>query len=95
MRRMPYKIEVFDPTETQFRQLFEMRRQQYGFEYQQGIVDYLIESFYKRQNRPFRFCHVDDLLDQARDFCVFHGVPLVLNRDVLEMALLNYFSGTH
>ncbi|MEZ6092871.1 MAG: AAA family ATPase [Pirellulaceae bacterium] len=95
MRRMPYKIEVFDPTETQFRQLFELRRQQYGFEFQNGIVDYLIESFYKRRNRSFRFCHVDDILNQARDFCLFHEVPLTLNRDVAEMALLNYFSGTN
>ncbi len=94
MRRMPYKIEVCDPTESQFRQLFELRRQQYGFEFQNGIVDYLIEYFYKRKNRPFRFCHVDDLLGHARDFCTFHEVPLVLNRDVLEMAILNYFSGT-
>ncbi len=95
MRRIPYKIEVYDPTEVQFRQLFETRRQQFGFDYQPGIIDYIVEHFYKRKNRSFRFCHVDNLLSQARDFCSFHDLPLILNRDVAEMALLNYFSGTH
>jgi hypothetical protein len=93
LRRLPYKIEVFDPTEQQFRQLFEMRRQQWGFEFQSGIVDYLIEYYYKRRNKPFRFCHIDDLLNQAIDFCTFHKMPLVFNRDILEIAALNYFSG--
>ncbi len=92
LRRLPYKIEVFDPTEQQFRQLFEQRRQQYGFEFQPGIIDYLIEYHYKRKNKPFRFCHVDDILQQARDFCSFHNMPLALNRDIAEIAMLNYFS---
>jgi predicted ATPase with chaperone activity len=91
LRRLPYKIEVFDPTEQQFRQLFEMRRQQWGFEFQSGIIDYLIEYYYKRRNKPFRFCHIDDLLNQAIDFCTFHKMPLVFNRDILEIAALNYF----
>lgn len=94
MRRIPYKIEVFDPTEAQFRNLFELKRQQMGFEFQPGIVDYLIEYHYKRASRPFRFCHVQDLLEQARDFCEFHSKPLVFNRDIAELAILNYFSGT-
>lgn len=94
LRRLPYKIEILDPTEQQFRQLFELRRQQTGFEFQPEIIDFLIEHHYKRKNKAFRFCHVDDILEQARDFCTFHGMPLVLNRDIAEMALLNYFSVT-
>ncbi len=93
LRRIPYKIEVFDPTESQFRNLFEITRQQMGFEFQAGIIDYIIEYHYKRTSRPFRFCHVGDLLDQARDFCEFHDKPLVFNRDIAELAVLNYFSG--
>ncbi len=94
LRRIPYKIEVYGPTEQQFRQLFDIRRQQLGFEFQPGIVDYLVEYHYKRFNRPYRFCHVDDLLNQARDFCNYHERPLVFNRDITEIAILNYFSGT-
>ncbi len=59
----------------------------------QSVLDDLIEYHYKRTGRPFRFCHVGDLLGQARDFCEFHRKPLVLTRDMIELAVLNYFSG--
>ena len=93
LRRIPYKIEVFDPNEIQFRQLFDLLLEQMGFEYQEGVVDQLIEYHYKRTGRPFRFCHVGDLLNQARDFCEFHRRPLIFDRDIVELAVLNYFSG--
>ena len=93
LRRIPYKVEVFDPTEIQFRQMFEQLTQQMGFNVQPGAVDDLIEYHYKRIGRPMRFCHVGDLLNQAKDFCEFHQKPLTLNRDILELAVVNYFSG--
>ena len=93
LRRIPYKVEVFDPTEGQFRELFEKLGQKMGFQIQPGIIDYLIEYHYKRVNRPFRFCHPLDLLNQAKDFCEFHRKPLVFNRDIVEISVLNYFSG--
>ena len=92
LRRIPYKIEIFDPTEQQFRNLFELRSQQFGFDLQPGILDYLIEYHFKRTNRQLRFCFVEDLLNQAKDYCSFHDKPLVFNRDIAEMAVLNYFS---
>jgi len=93
LRRIPYKIEVFDPNEIQFRELFDILLEQMGFDVQEGVVDQLIEYHYKRTGRPFRFCHVGDLLNQARDFCEFHRRPLVFDRDIVELAVLNYFSG--
>jgi hypothetical protein len=38
---------------------------------------------------------VIDLLNQAKDFCEFHRQPLVFKKDIAELAILNYFSGTH
>ena len=93
LRRIPYKIEVFDPNEIQFRELFDLLLEQMGFEVQEGVVDQLIEYHYKRTGRSFRFCHVGDLLNQAKDFCEFHRRPLIFDRDIVELAVLNYFSG--
>jgi len=93
LRRIPYKVEVFDPTETQFKDLFNRRSRELGIETQPGALDYLIEYHFKRVGRPFRFCQVDDLLNQAIDFCEFHHKPLAFNRDIVEVAVLNYFSG--
>lgn len=93
LRRIPYKVEVFDPTEIQFRNLFEQLTQEMNFNVQPGVIDDLIEYHYKRVDRPFRFCHVLDLLTQAKDFCEFHRQPLTLNREIVELAVVNYFSG--
>lgn len=93
LRRIPYKIEVFDPTEEQFKQLFHQTLQKMQFQVEPGIIDHLIEYHYKRTGRPFRFSHVGDLLGQARDFCEFHRRPRVLDRNIIELAVLNYFSG--
>lgn len=93
LRRIPYKIEVFDPTEEQFRELFVDTLKKMEFEVEDGVIENLIEYHYKRPGRPFRFCHVGDLLGQAKDFCEFHRQPLVLDRNILELAVLNYFSG--
>ena len=93
LRRIPYKIEVNDPTEIQFRQLFEIVRQRYGFQFQEGVIDSVIEFHYRHENRPMRFCHVEDILKQARDFCEFHEKPLVFTREIAEVAIMNYFAG--
>ena len=93
LRRIPYKIEVFDPTEVQFRQLFNLLAQQHDVQTESDVLDYLIEYQYKRVGRPFRFCHVLDLLHQARDFCEFHGKRWTFNKEIAELACMNYFSG--
>ncbi len=47
LRRIPYKIEVVDPTEEEFRELFKIMAPKLGFEYNQEAVDYLIETHYE------------------------------------------------
>ena len=93
LRRIPYKVEVFDPTEVQFRKLFDEQLARMGFKVEPGTIDQLIEYHYKRVGRPFRFCHVLDLIEQCRDFCEFHRRPSLFNKDIMELAVLNYFSG--
>ena len=93
LRRIPYKVEVFDPTETQFRNLFDSELERLNFQVEEGVIDHLIEYHYKRVGRPFRFCHVQDLIFQCRDFCEFHRRPNHFAKDVVELAVLNYFSG--
>lgn len=92
LRRIPYKVQVFDPTEAQFRGLWERQVRAAGFEHDAHWLDYLIENHYRKANRPFRFCHVDDIISQIREFCDFHGHPRVVCRENIEVAINNYFS---
>lgn len=92
LRRIPYKVQVLDPTESQFRELWARRGHAHGLESDPQWIDYLIDNHYRKANRFMRFCHVDDLLSHIRQFCDFHAHPRVINRENLEIAVNNYFS---
>jgi predicted ATPase with chaperone activity len=92
LRRIPYKIEVVDPTEDEFRDLFVMMAPKLGVEYHREPVDHLIETHYRKAGRPFRFCQPRDLLLQVRNYCVYHKRPPVLTCEYLDLAVENYFA---
>jgi DNA-binding PadR family transcriptional regulator len=92
LRRIPYKIEVIDPNEDEFRQLFKIMAPKLGFEYRQGPVDYLIETHYKAKKRPYRACQPRDLLSQVRNLCNFLKAPLELSNEYFDAAVENYFA---
>jgi hypothetical protein len=93
LRRIPYKVEVGDPTEVQFRELVKAQAAQVGFEVEPGAIDHLIEQHYRRAHRPYRFCHPRDLLRQIKNFCEVHGQPKRLTPDNFDLAVQNYFAG--
>jgi hypothetical protein len=92
LRRIPYKIQVGNPTIEEFRNLFFDRAAKFGIALEPGVVDYLIERHFETQERELRFCHVEDLLNQGLDYCSFHDHPLYFDRNVADIAALNYFS---
>ncbi len=92
LRRIPYKIEIVDPTEDEFRRLFEVLAPQMGFEHRPGPIEHLIESHYRRVRRPFRFCQPRDLLLQIRNFCIYSKEPLEITNERVDHAVENYFT---
>jgi DNA-binding PadR family transcriptional regulator len=92
LRRIPYKIEVPNPTEDAFRKLFTIMSKSLKIPYNAGSVDYLIEKHYKPKNRPFRNCHPRDLLLQIRSYCYFNEFPLEMTNEYMDFAVDNYFS---
>lgn len=92
LRRIPYKIEVIDPTEEEFRDLFRGMAPKLGFTYREEPIDYLIETHYKETGRPMRFCHPRDLLLQVRSSCAYHNRAPELTNEALDLAVDIYFS---
>jgi len=92
LRRIPYKIEVVDPTEDEFRNLFSVMAPWLGMQYKEDPIDYLIETHYKQAGRPFRFCQPRDLLLQIRNYCVYDGRPPELTNEYFDLATENYFA---
>ena len=92
LRRIPYKIEVIDPSEEEFRKLFEIMAKIVGMEFEAEAVEYLIETHYKTANRPFRCCQPRDLLLQIRNYCHYLDVPPQMCREYFDYAVENYFA---
>jgi hypothetical protein len=92
LRRIPYKIDVLDPTEEEFRNLFKIMATKLGFEYRPEPINYLIEQHYRPANRPFRNCQPRDLLLQIRNFCLFKNQQAELRNEYFDIAVQNYFS---
>jgi len=92
LRRIPYKIEVADPSEREFRDLFKMMAEKLGFEYSETAIDYLIEEHFERTGRKFRYCHPRDLLLQVRSFCSYKDETAMMTNELFDMAVENYFA---
>ena len=66
LRRIPFKIEMIDPTETEFRALFDKTAQSMGVACPVEAFQHLIARYYRETGRPYRYCHVRDLLFQLK-----------------------------
>jgi hypothetical protein len=91
LRRIPYKIQMHDPSEAEFRELFQREAARHAMDYNDAAMNELIETHYTRAGRPFRCCHARDLLRQVRHFCEFKGLPVEMATTHLNVAVRNYF----
>ncbi len=92
LRRIAYKIEISDPSDAEFRQLFRLVARGLEIEYRDEVIDYLIENHYRKTKRPFRCCHPRDLLSQVRAHCAYLDVPLEMTNEYFDVAVENYFA---
>jgi SpoVK/Ycf46/Vps4 family AAA+-type ATPase len=92
LRRIPYKINVVDPTEEEFRELFRMMCRSLSIEYDEETVSYLIDEYYHKTGRSFRCCQPRDLLTIIRNQSKYGGEPLALGRESIDFATKVYFA---
>lgn len=92
LRRIPYKIEVENPPESDFRKLFEIMCKVTKIPYNAAAIDYLVKTHYLPVNRPFRNCQPRDLLLQVRNYCLYNDLEVELKNEYFDFACDNYFS---
>ncbi|HEY1602876.1 MAG TPA: AAA family ATPase [Pirellulales bacterium] len=92
LRRIPYKIQINDPNESEFQHLFELYALAANFEYRPEVVDHLLAKHYRPHNLPMRRCHPRDLLGQVRNYCVYNGLPLEMRPEYFDRVVKSYFT---
>ncbi len=92
LRRIPYKINVPDPDEHEFRRLFELYAPQFGCVYEPEAVEHLLQKHYRGPKRPLRRCHPRDLLLQVQNYCAYNDLPVEMKPDYFDVIVDNYFT---
>jgi predicted ATPase with chaperone activity len=92
LRRIPYKINVGNPSEEEFRALLKKIASEWGIKYQDGPIDYLIEKYYRSCQREMRYCQPGDLLHQVCTYCNVLELPLEITNEAIDAAVQNYFT---
>lgn len=92
LRRIPYKIDVPNPSEDEFRALLKKIANEWGIAHQDGPVDYLVEKYYKSCGREMRYCQPGDLLHQICTYCNVLELPLEISNQAIDAAARNYFT---
>ena len=92
LRRIPYKIEVGDPSLAEFQTLFKIIAKSLHCEYRQEAVDHLVEKHYTRVGRPLRRCQPRDLLYQIRNYCVYNSLPVEMRPEYFDRVVPSYFT---
>lgn len=91
LRRIKFKIEVRNPSEPQWRQVWELVCQNRGVECDPNGLDYVLEKWYRPFQRPFRMCQPRDILEQM--FCIakYNMERVTFSPDLIDSACSTYF----
>jgi hypothetical protein len=91
LRRIKFKIEVRDPTEFQWRQIWRLVCKNRGVDYSDAGIDYLVEKWYRPANRPIRMCHPRDILDQMMSIAKYNMEKVSFTPDLIDAGCATYF----
>lgn len=92
LRRIPYKIEIADPSPKEFHHLFQIYCQKFKCEYVAETVEYLIRTHFKAAGRRMRRCHPRDLLNQISNFCNYNELPMEIKKEYFDLVVQSYFT---
>jgi predicted ATPase with chaperone activity len=91
LRRIRHKIEVGDPSMEEFVEIFKRACEAKRVPYDEKGLAYLIQEWYKRQERRFRSVHPRDILDQVNDIARYLNRPPQLTKEMIDKACEAYF----
>ena len=91
LRRIHYKVFAESPTVADFKNIFEKCCAERGIGYDEGVIDDLLQSYYRPRKIALRGCHPRDLLDQALAQASYLGEERRLTPALLEAACASYF----
>ena len=91
LRRIRYKIEIPGPAEDEFVEILERECERKQITWDRPAIDFLLEEFFRKPNRPLRGCHPRDLVEAIADAAAYRGMERALTRETIRQAAAGYF----
>jgi hypothetical protein len=93
LRRLHFKVAVPDPSEPQFRAIWQSACRAAKIEYDDAAIDYLLAQWYQQVDpqRPYRGVHPRDILKHVVHAARFRSRPPRLDNDLIDAACGAYF----
>jgi hypothetical protein len=91
LRRIKFKIEIKDPDETQWRQVWELFCRRNKISLDPKGLDYLLDKWYTPESRPLRMCHPRDILNQMISIAKYNMESVTFSPDLIDAACESYF----
>jgi hypothetical protein len=91
LRRIKFKINVMDPDEGQFREIFRLVCARRGVPFDEQMFQYMLDRYYRPVGRPLRMCHPRDIIDQIIAIAKYKVVPAAMSGPLIDRACETYF----
>ena len=91
LRRIRHKIEVGNPSEREFYEIFRRVTDERGIPFDQEAFMYLMREYYLKRKRELRAVHPRDIADQIIDIAHYRGVQPALTKELIDQACSAYF----
>lgn len=91
LRRVPFKINIGDPSTEEFIDLFKRACEASDVPWRPDVIEKLVVKHYLSVGRPLRRCHPRDLLRQVKCLCAYRSERVELRPEFLDLACSNYF----
>jgi hypothetical protein len=91
LRRLHSKIEVSEPKE-EYAHIWAQLCRERDIILPPGVVPFLEENLYAQGDVPRAGYHPRYLLDQVAAMCKYRGLPMQLDRTLIELAWRNLFT---
>ena len=91
LRRIRHKVFAESPSPKDFATIFERYCAERSLEFDQALVDRLLDDVMRPRRLPLRACHPRDLIDQALSLADYRNEPRRLTFTLLQSACDSYF----
>jgi predicted ATPase with chaperone activity len=91
LRRIRHKIEVGNPSEREFYDIFKRVAAERNVPFDQDGFMYLMREYYMKLKRELRAVHPRDIVDQIIDIAHYRGVEPALTEELIDQACSSYF----